>query len=99
MNPRGGFIRPVETKVQLATISGGLSTVTLTPLVLWLLGAGVFGGPWSAFEVDQALLAVPWPVTGFVTAAIVSSATFVGGWYGKHTARPDLDHARADAPT
>lgn len=95
---RGGFIRPatvkapVETKVQLATVGAGLSVATITPLALWLLGAALFGGSWSAFDVDQTLLVVPWPVTWAVSSAIVSAATFYAGYKGKHTARPDLDH-------
>lgn len=95
--PAGGFTKPattkprvIETKVLTGAAGGGLSAVTITPAVLWLLGVFVFGAPSGSTLADLAITAVPWPLSTFVGAVIVTLGGFVGGFIGRHTARPDL---------
>lgn len=87
---------PIETKVQTA-VGGTLAGGTLGTFLLWLLGVLVWGADWAAVAAEEAVRAVPTPVAGLVLLGVTALGTYVGGYLGKHTARPDLaaapDHA------
>lgn len=87
---------PIETKVITGAAGGGLSAATVTPGVLWLLGVFVFGAPSGSTLADLAITAVPWPLSTFVGAVIVTAGAFVGGYVGRHTSRPDLRPSETD---
>lgn len=80
----------VETKVQTA-VGGTLAGGTVASFLLWLLGVVRWDASASAVAADDAIGAVPWPVSGLVLLGVTALGTFLGGYIGKHTARPDLD--------
>lgn len=70
---------PVSPKV-IASAAGAGAGATVSSLVVWVLGVTFWGAPTSAQAADQAIAAVPGPVSGIVVLAVtvVSSALF--GW-------------------
>lgn len=69
---------PLSPKV-VAAAAGAGAGATVATLLLWIIGAGVFGGGWSAEHVDNALAAVPLPLSGFVLLLVtVAGAAFPG---------------------
>lgn len=86
---------PVETKVQLSTAGGALGGA-VAALAIWLLGAFVWGGPTDAANGAYTASLVPSVVSGLVLIVVPGLTAFVGGYIGKHTARPDLANVDAD---
>lgn len=70
---------PVSPKVWAALIGAGAGT-TLSTLLLWLVGASLFDGGWSADRVDNAIAAVPSPLAAFLLLSITAALTFIGGY-------------------
>lgn len=70
---------PMSPKV-IASAAGAGAGASVSSLLLWLLGVIVWGQPVTASAVEQALSAVPAPVSGIVVlvVTVVSSAIF--GW-------------------
>jgi hypothetical protein len=77
---------PVEPKVSLGTIAGGSGAI-LSALVLWLLGVTIFGVPFTADQADDAIAAVPWPISGTVTLLLSVGGYFFGGYMAPHAPR------------
>ncbi len=80
---------PVESKVKAAT-GGAVGGAAASTLVLWILGCLLFGSPWDASHVDDALAAVPSPLAILVTQAAPAAAAYFAGFQARHTLRPDL---------
>lgn len=87
---------PVETKVVAATGSAAAGTAT-SAFVVWLLGVLVWGAPSDSGHADQAVLAVPTPVSVLVALALTSGITWAGGYLARHTPRDDAGHANSAA--
>lgn len=79
---------PVETKVVAATGAAAAGSA-LSAFVVWLLGVIVWGAPSDSGHADDAVLAVPTPVSVIVALAIVSAVTWAGGYLARHTPRED----------
>lgn len=89
---RGGFTKPariVETKVLTGAAGGGAGGV-VGGLLIWLLGVYVWGGPADAANAAYTASLVPSPVSGTVLLALALVGSFIGGYIGRHTERPDL---------
>ena len=70
---------PVSPKV-IAAAAGAGAGATISSLLIWVLGITVWSAPATAQSVDQAIAAVPAPVSAFVVlvVTVVGSAAF--GW-------------------
>lgn len=79
---------PVETKVVAATGAAAAGSA-LSAFVVWLLGVVVWGAPSDSGHADDAVLAVPTPVSVIVALAIVSAVTWLGGYLARHTVRDE----------
>lgn len=77
---------PVEKKV-LASAAGAAGSAAVATFLIWLLGAGVWSAGWSADQVDNAIAAVPTPVTGLILLGLGSLGTFLAGYAAPHTPR------------
>lgn len=73
-------------KVIAATGGTGAGAVIST-LVVWLLGAFVFGGTINAADAEATLAAVPLPVTAFVALVLTAGGTFISGYLTTDPAR------------
>lgn len=80
---------PIESKVWAALIGAGSGTVIST-FLLWLMGAAFWTGDWSNQGADNAILAVPSPLSALVLALVAPGLTFLGGYLAKHTPRNDM---------
>ncbi len=78
---------PPEPKVTLGTIAGGSGAI-LSAFLLWVLGVTVFDIPFTADQADDAIAAVPWPITGLVGLVLTVGGYFFGGYMAPHAARP-----------
>ena len=64
-------VAPVETKVKAATTGAVLSAL----------------GIWALDEYVFTAASVPGPVEAAVVLVVTGAATFLPGWYARHTAR------------
>lgn len=81
----------LSTKVMgclIGSVTGGTAGGILSVFVTWLLGGwffgGVLGGPTAAATADATIAAVPAPVVGIITLAVIvfgSIGTVIGGYY------------------
>jgi hypothetical protein len=87
---------PISPKFWAALVGSGAGTVVST-LLIWLLGASVFGGGWSAERVNDAIASVPTPLAGFILLLVTIGMT-IAAVYAKSdpqrlaTLDPDLAH-------
>jgi hypothetical protein len=72
-------MNPISPKVWAAAIGAGAGTI-LSTFLLWLLGAGIFHGGWSADRVDNAIAAVPTPLSLFVGLLVTLGLTAIGAY-------------------
>ena len=70
---------PISPKVISATIGAGAGTV-LSTLILWLIGAGLYDQGWASERVDNAIAAVPTPLSAIVFLVITVAFTFLPGY-------------------
>jgi hypothetical protein len=82
---------PVSPKVVASAAGAGLGTA-LSSLIVWLLGVLVWNQPWTAAAVNDAIAAVPTPVSGLVFL-LVTAASAAGPGYRV------ADPSRAANPT
>lgn len=68
----------VESKVKAATVGAGSASI-VSNFLLYVISTCVTHGT------------VAPEVTGFVNLVVVATGAFWGGWYARHTPRPDLD--------
>lgn len=70
----------------LAAGAGAGGGAVVGSVVLWAIGAGIFGGGWDAYSAADAVAAVPAPLSGFVllTVAVVGAV-----WAGYAKVDPD----------
>jgi len=78
---------PVEAKVYAATIGTGAGAV-VSAFIVWLLGVIVWRAPFTAPGAAEAVASVPGPVTAIVGLVITVGSSFIGGYWAKHTPRP-----------
>lgn len=74
----------IETKVYGAVVGTALGGALATFLV-WLLGVLVWHAPNTAAAADDALRAVPYPVSGLLLALLGLAGTAVGGYSAPRT--------------
>jgi hypothetical protein len=79
---------PIESKVWAALVGAGSGTAIST-FLLWFLGCIGWTHDWSAKGADQAVLAVPAPLSSALLLLITAGLTFMGGYLAKHTPRFD----------
>ena len=77
---------PIESKVYAALIGGTVGTVS-TNLVLWLVGAFLFGGPRDAVSNAAAIAEVPDSIAAAIRLTITLGCIGLAGYYAKHTPR------------
>jgi hypothetical protein len=86
----------IESKVS-AGAAGAAGGGVVATAALWLAGGVLWGAPLDAGHVQDAIAAVPAPVSALLYAAVPAAVAFWAGWRAKHTRRPDLgggpDHA------
>jgi hypothetical protein len=70
---------PTSPKV-IASAAGAGAGATVSSLLLWLLGITVWHQPATAGAVDQAMAAVPSPVSAIVVLAVTVASSAVFGW-------------------
>ena len=70
---------PLSPKVVASAAGAGLGTAIST-LIVWLLGVLVWKQPWTAAAVNDAMAAVPTPVSGLVFL-LVTAASAAGPGY------------------
>lgn len=70
---------PVSPKIVAAAAGAGAGAV-VSQLAVWLIGAALFGGGWSADQVDNAIAAVPTPVYAFVVLVVTVIGAAVPGY-------------------
>jgi len=86
---------PISPKVYSAAAGAGAGAI-VSQLIVWLIGAGAFGGGWSADRVDNALAAVPSPLNAFILLLVIIAGAAVGAYVKVDPLRlPTLDSARA----
>jgi hypothetical protein len=85
----------VEGKVWAATIGAGAGSA-ISAFLLWLLGVTIWHVQIGSDTAADAVAAVPFPVSGILTALITVGGAFISGYLAKHTHRPDL--APVDVP-
>lgn len=83
---------PVETKVKAGAI-GAVGGGVASQVILWFLGCAVWGVPWDASHVDNAIASVPGPLFGLVAMLIPAVASYWAGYQARHTPRPDLSRS------
>lgn len=83
---------PVEGKVWSSTIGSGIG-VTLSTLVLWMLGVTIWDVPIDAESAAGAILAVPDPIAAPISLFVTIGAAFLAGFLTKHTPRPEVTEA------
>lgn len=79
---------PVEGKVWAAT-AGGTTGLIISTFLLWVLGVTFWGISTDALSATEAVAAVPAPVIGLLGLLITGACTFAGGWFAKHSPRPE----------
>lgn len=67
---------PISPKVISAAIGAGAGTVIST-VILWAIGAGFYHAGATADRVDNAIAAVPTPLSAFVFLIVTVAATFI----------------------
>lgn len=82
---------PISPKVVASAAGAGLGTA-VSSLIVWLLGVLVWNQPWTAAAVNDAIAAVPTPVSGLVFL-LVTAASAAGPAYRV------TDPSRAANPT
>ncbi len=88
----------IESKVYTATLGGGAGVIVGT-FLLWLMGVTFWHASADAMQSAPAVASVPTPVAGVVGLVLTLGGTFLGGYLGAHTERPDLTPAApADIP-
>ena len=70
---------PVSPKV-LAAAAGAGAGAAVSTAALWALGAGVWGAGWGADQVDNALAAVPTPLSGLVLLVVTIVGAALPGY-------------------
>lgn len=86
-----------ETKTIAAAGGAGGGGIFGT-LIIWALGAGLFGAGWSAGQVDAAIAAVPYPLAAVVPPVLGTLGALWAGWAAPHTERtPTEIQALAEA--
>ncbi|MFT4226701.1 hypothetical protein [Micropruina sp.] len=70
---------PVSPKV-LASAAGAGAGASVSTLLIWVLGVTVWGQAPSASDVDQALAAVPAPVSSVIVLLVTVLASAASGW-------------------
>lgn len=78
---------PVENKVKAGAVGAGAGGVAAT-FVLWVLGVVAFGQPVDAAAANDAVAAVPFPITGVVYGLLPLVGSYWAGYRAKHTPRP-----------
>jgi len=86
--------KPVSPKV-VAAAAGAGAGATVAAFLIWLLGAWLWSAGWAADQVDNALAAVPWPVSGLVLLVITVAGAAVPGY---QTVDPARNVAREASP-
>ncbi len=86
---------PIEGKVWAATVGTGAGAM-VSGFIVWLLGVVVWQSPFTAAGATQAVASVPSPVVGIVGLVITVGAAFLGGYWAKHTPRPEADELAED---
>lgn len=82
----------VETKVIAAAGGAGGGGVFGT-LILWVLGASLFGAGWGADQVEAALAAVPSPIVNILPPLLAAAGALAAGFSAPHTPRTPLEIA------
>lgn len=77
---------PIETKVYAAT-AGFIGSSAVASFAIWLLGAWLWDAGFGADRVNDAIAAVPGPVSALVLLVLGAAGTFVGGYVAPHTPR------------
>ena len=79
----------VETKV-IAGAAGAGGGAAVSAFLLWLMGCVLWGASWDSGGADEAIAAVPWPVSGLLGLVLTVAGSAIAGWLAPHTPRPDL---------
>jgi hypothetical protein len=85
---------PVSPKLWTAAVGAGAGA-TVSTLLIWLIGAGVFNAGWTSERVNDAIAAVPFPLAGFILLLVTLAGTMLGAYLKADplrlpTLRPDL---------
>lgn len=86
VNSEDGKKYPIESKVwsQLAgTGTGGV----LSTLILWIIGVTAYNVPNTTEDAINAISAVPFPISGSITAVLALGLGLVSGYFAKHNPR------------
>jgi hypothetical protein len=76
---------PVSPKV-VASAAGAGAGATLSTFLIWLIGALLINA-WTADAADNAIAAVPWPVSGIVLLVVTVVFSAVPGYVTTDPAR------------
>lgn len=91
----------LSPKTAVATAGAGVGAIT-TAVVLWVVGATLFGGSWSSDAAVDTIAAVPTPLSAFLGLLITTALAFVPSWIVTDPAREadpsagELSAARAE---
>ena len=70
---------PLSPKVVASAAGAGLGTA-ISSLIVWLLGVLVWDQPWTAVAVNDAMAAVPTPVSGLVFLLVTAGSAAGPGY-------------------
>ena len=70
---------PISPKVISAAIGAGAGTIISTA-ILWAIGAGLYDAGATADRVDNAIAAVPTPLSALVFLIVTVACTFLPGY-------------------
>lgn len=94
------FLSRTETKAY-AAVGGSLGGVTISAAIVWAIGVWITHVPPDSAHAEQAVLAVPAPLTALVGLAVTGAITWLSAYQAppsNHAGNPPLARVPAGDP-